>query len=365
MFARSWTVDPPLNRDPQPLSRAPRRLLRLVVIVLIAAIVLLTMAQRLATTGPWWLELSRYLPYPALLLPAVVALMVSCWLGRWFRLASAAALALVATVTMGFEWHPAGGGTERIRVMTYNVKAYKAAKRSDGLAELAREVARWHPDILIMQDAGGLLPGVRSDPSDVRGPIFGLPQVYGAGQYVMASRFPLRDCAPGSMGLHGESHFFLHCAVDVDGVELNLVSIHLESPREGLNAARHEGLGGVAEWRRNYEERLAQARALALELKGRRRPLIVAGDFNAPEPSPVVQTLLAIGLRDAFSSAGRGYGYSYGHALRLGFSFLRIDHMLVSPELGVADCVVGESQGSDHRPVIADLRLRPSPLVPP
>ena len=61
------------------------------------------------------------------------------------------------------------------------------------------------------------------------------------------------------------------------------------------------------------------------------------------------------GFRDAFSSAGWGYGFTHGHSLRPHFSTTRIDHILVSHELGVADCFVGGKEGSDHRPVIADL----------
>jgi vancomycin resistance protein VanJ len=100
-----------------------------------------------------------------------------------------------------------------------------------------------------------------------------------------------------------------------------------------------------------------QARSLAFALAGNPRPLILAGDLNAPESSPVLGTLKAIGLRDAFSAAGIGYGYTHGHSLRPGFSFLRIDHVLVSAGIGVADCFVGGSEASEHRPVIADLLL--------
>ena len=70
--------------------------------------------------------------------------------------------------------------------------------------------------------------------------------------------------------------------------------------------------------------------------------------------------LLLVAAAVAFSSAGFGYGYSHGHALRFGFSFLRIDHMLVSKEIGVADAFPGGWQASEHRPVIADLLLRRS-----
>jgi endonuclease/exonuclease/phosphatase (EEP) superfamily protein YafD len=67
---------------------------------------------------------------------------------------------------------------------------------------------------------------------------------------------------------------------------------------------------------------------------------------------------LKLGLRDAFSTAGLGYGYTYGHGLRLGHSFVRIDHILVSRHWDVVRSWTGGAAGSDHRPVIADLVLK-------
>ncbi len=138
-----------------------------------------------------------------------------------------------------------------------------------------------------------------------------------------------------------DNHRYLRCLVDARGVELNLVTAHFQSPRAGLNAARHEGLDGADDWQRNHANRLHQARALARDVAGSRRPLVLAGDLNAPQSSPVIGSLLATGLRDAFTSAGRGYGYSHGHSLRNGFDLLRIDHVLVSPDIGVMACFVG------------------------
>ena len=336
------------------------RLLRFGVALVVLAIVLITAAQQFGRLGPWWLELSRYLPYPAVLVPAAIVLLVSCGLGRAWVLASAAALALVLTLGMGFVWgrpDPAREGDTPVRLMTYNIKAYLAMQRRDGFAKLAAEVALQRPDILVMQDAYGAR-GAPLDLPATLGPGFALSHVYAAGQYVVASRFALRDCAQGRIDYRGEDHRYVRCVVDVNGVATTLVTAHFESPRHGLNAARREGLDGVDEWQQNYEDRLGQAKALARDLADSARPLIVAGDLNAPESSPVIRSLLAIGLRDAFSSAGRGYGYSYGQALRIGFSFLRIDHILLSPEIGVARCFAGTGEASDHRPVIADLLLR-------
>ena len=327
---------------------------------MLAGLWLLTLAQRLSPVSPWWLELTRYLPYLAFLAPAGAALLLSCRLGRRWVLASAATLVLVASLTMGLVWNRGDAGpgdAPPLRLMTYNIKAFLAAQRADGLADLAREIARHDPDIVMVQDAHGMSAAPGGGPAS-EALLFGARERHRVGQYLIASRFPLRDCARGSLAVRGDDVGYLRCVANVRGTELTVVGVHFESPRNGLNAARREGLDGVDDWRRNHAERLEQARLLARQFAGGPRPLVIAGDLNAPESSPVVRTLLATGLRDAFSAAGRGYGYSYGHALRVGFSFLRIDHILVSPEIGVADCTVGVGRASAHRPVVADLWLR-------
>jgi vancomycin resistance protein VanJ len=351
-----------LTRFHHHFSRTTARLLRLVVGAIVSALFLLTAAQQLANVGPWWLELSRYVPYPAYLLPALLALLLSFWLGRAWVAASAVTLVLVLTIMMGGVWpRPDAGGTA-VRLMTYNVKAYLAARHGGGFDRLAREVALHDPDILVMQDAHES-HGASDRSVFESGPVFDYPHVQVVDQYVVASRFPLRDCALRHIGRHSEALAYVRCVVEAKGVEIQLVTVHFESPRSGLNAARREGLEGAADWQRNFQERLGQSRALAGALAGElaadRRPLVLAGDLNAPESSSVIRTLLALGLRDAFSTAGRGYGYTYGQALKVGFSFLRIDHILVSPEIGVARCFVGNGEASEHRPVIADLLLRP------
>ena len=337
---------------------AASRWLRAAVGLALAGLALLTGAQQLVQRELWWLELSRYVPYPAVLALGVAALLASMWLGwRWVA-ASTVTLAGVAVFAMGFVWGHADRGGKPLRLMTYNIKAYNAAVRAGGFEALAREVAAQHPDVLLVQD-NQLVS--RADAARLwnNGRVFGFEHVFAVDQYLIASRYPLLDCGPRNGESTRRPYTHARCRIDVDGVLLNLVTTHFESPRVGLNAARREGFDGLDDWRRNVDERLAQARTLAIDLAGVARPLVVAGDLNAPETSPVIGTLLRSGLRDAFSSAGRGYGYSYGHALRVGVSFLRIDHVLVSPEIGVATSFVGASEASDHRPVIADLLLPP------
>ena len=343
------------------LRRAGIWAARVFVLLTVTSLVGLTMGQRIAGDGWWWFELSRYLPYYWIALPCLTALVLAFVLGRAWVALGVANLLLLAFVTTGFTWHAGAAipdGAQRIRLMSYNIKAAQAMQRPGGVAALETEVRRHAPDIVVMQDAHGLRVE-RGAPAQVDGgALFGLPYVHALGQYIVASRYPLRACTPGQIGFRNESHRYLRCDVDIEGHALTVVTAHFQSPRGGLSATRREGLEGADEWQQNYQDRLTQARALARSLADIPRPLVVAGDLNAPESSPVVGTLLDTGLRDAFSSAGRGWGYTYGHTLKRAVAFLRIDHILVSADIGVAATRVGDGTASDHRPVIADIILR-------
>ncbi len=323
------------------------------VFALVAAVVAVTAAQQIGSAGPWWLELSRYLPFPVLLAPALLAVLLALPLGRGWLAAALAAMLAVVVVAMGFEWHPRGSNDGAFRVVTYNAKAASALEHEGGVAALIGEVAARHPDVLVMQDAGGVRHWRAQDRQAL---LAGLPHVDAEGQYIVASRWPLR-CAAAQADSGAGPLAYARCAVERESGAFDLITVHFESPRSGLLAARREGLEGRDSWWRNHEIRLAQSRALARAIGAPLRPLVVAGDLNAPDSSAVIGSLRATGLRDAFASAGRGWGYTYGHALRPAFSFLRIDHVLVSAEFDVVDAFAGGAEASDHRPVIADVRL--------
>ena len=334
-----------------------RALARLVVAGVLLPAVLLAAAYSIEPLTTWWLELLQYVPYPAYLLPALFAVACSLWLGWWWRVAAFVGAGLVVFVIMGWVWGRPDEGALPLRFMTYNIKAYLADHRPGGFERLAQEMAAHDPDILVMQDAAEFM-ALRAQWSDTVKAVFADRQVYSHGQYIVVSRYPLRNCGPHDMSFRGRRADYVQCVVTVSGIDIDLYTAHLLSPRRGLNATRYEAVDGIDDWQQNFSDRLTQARRLAADAAGRARPLIVAGDLNAAETSPVIRTLLAQGLRDAFSSAGRGYGYTHGHALKLGFSFLRIDHILVSREIGVAATTVGGSEASEHRPVIADLLLQ-------
>jgi endonuclease/exonuclease/phosphatase (EEP) superfamily protein YafD len=304
-------------------------------------------------------------PYPLYIGPAALALLVSLRLGWTWALLSLGALVLLGTVVMGLPMSqepvllPSDTAkTPVVRLMTYNIKSYRANTNDEGYTLLAEEIAQHEPDVLVMQDARDL--PLRGLPPEMKAVLKEHKHQYGFGQYMVVSRHPLRGCAPGDISFRSRKSTYVHCVLQVNGSEADLVVAHFITPREGLNAARNEQLAGIDDWKQNFADRMEQSTRLAADLVRVDRPVIVAGDLNAPEHSPVVRQLLDTGLRDAFSTAGEGYGYSVGHALRPHVSLLRIDHILVTPLIGVARCVTGGKEASEHRPVIADLVLPPA-----
>ncbi|MFT3666222.1 endonuclease/exonuclease/phosphatase family protein [Piscinibacter sp.] len=338
------------------MIRPAARTARLLAAPCLLAVLLLWAAFAFGTESTWWIELLRYLPYPIFLAPALLALLLS-WRSGWrWRVASLAALALVLVGVMDLQLNrgDAAGGAP-LRVMSFNAKAYQAGNTADGFGRIAWEIALHDADVIALQDAN-----FADTPEGLPAPIktaLGDRQVHVSGQYLVASRHPMRDCRAGDISFPGEGHHYVVCTITAHGVEFDLATAHLLSPREGLNATRRERLGGLGEWRENFEMRMIQSRRLAQDLAAAARPLVLAGDLNAPDASPVIARLREAGLRDSFAAAGLGWGYSYGHALRTRFSFLRIDHVMVSAPIGVKDSFVGSAEASAHRPVIADLWL--------
>lgn len=321
---------------------------------LLASLALL-LALRAGGSTMWGIELARYVPYPVYLVPTLIATAFAWRLGWAWRLAALSSVALVVTQVMGLVLGRADAGSGQFRLMTYNVKAYLAVQRDGGLARLAWEIRLHDPDVIVMQDAS-VFELANESAAALRAALAG-HKVFEYGQYIVASRFAIVGCGPGDISFRAEKHTFVRCTLDIRGTRVQLFTAHFVTPRGGLNATRREWHQGLDEWQQNFADRMVQAEALAAVVARAPRPLIVAGDLNAPQHSPVVRQLLAMGLRDAFGAAGLGYGYSYGHSLRPGIDLLRIDHILISHDLGVRDAFVGGKDASEHRPVVADLLL--------
>lgn len=306
-----------------------------------------------AALGPerwWWAGVHMFLPQILWAAPGVVIVPLALWRARRWVWLPAAAVLWVAGPLMGFCWNTtraAPAGTA-LRVMTYNVQLWQRAD----VPAIISEIRNAAPDILCLQDARGASRGQVS--VFLKG-----WHVASAGQYVIASKFPFVDSTVGDISYRGEAHSYLRARVDVAGEVVTVVNAHFVTPRDALTVVRTDQFSrvGVQIIRSNLSDRITQARALADDVRHVAGPLIVAGDLNAPPPALASRALADIGLVDAFATSGRGYGYTFGHTLLVGQSFLRIDRILVSRDVFLVRTTVGGADGADHRPVIADIVL--------
>jgi endonuclease/exonuclease/phosphatase (EEP) superfamily protein YafD len=156
---------------------------------------------------------------------------------------------------------------------------------------------------------------------------------YGIG---VLSRWPLEPV--GLLDLANDGLPSIAGTVSIDGQRIRFLGVHTRWPV----------VAELAELRD-----LALVRAAAIARAGA-DPVVLGGDLNLTPYAPAYGRLLAeSGLVDVMQ--GRGWQPTWN----AGFwpLALRIDHLLVSPGVCVEHAEVGPTIGSDHRPVIARLRL--------
>jgi endonuclease/exonuclease/phosphatase family metal-dependent hydrolase len=158
-----------------------------------------------------------------------------------------------------------------------------------------------------------------------------------------------RDGAAGT-GLYSR-HRVDRVANDVEGRHENptgLVAVDGAPPVEitVVHPAPPVGAAGRADWRRTFETLPRPARDGAVR--------VLIGDFNATVDQPTMRDLLADGYVDAAGAVGDGWVITWQSGLA---PPLAIDHVLVDRSTAVDDVSVAAIPGSDHRAVVADLRL--------
>jgi endonuclease/exonuclease/phosphatase (EEP) superfamily protein YafD len=135
----------------------------------------------------------------------------------------------------------------------------------------------------------------------------------------------------------------LNCVLDIPLGEVALRLFCLHSPRPLAEAPSLYR----AFWRET-EPMLAE----------QREPLVVIGDFNATQHSQVYKRLTSGRLRSAHEDRGRGYATTWPNRYNP-LPPIRIDHALLSPQVECVSIVEGLGKGSDHKPLVLDVRVHP------
>lgn len=159
------------------------------------------------------------------------------------------------------------------------------------------------------------------------------------------SRFPFEETTPDGVDyrLGDEGLRLQRVVIGFEGRQLAVYNIHMISP----------GRPGALVWGQR------QTAELIATLDSEPLPYILAGDFNATPHTANLDRLRDSGLAEAHDLAGRGRGTTWPArtALRRLPGF-RIDHIFLSPDLTATHAAVGDYDGSDHRPIFADVGWR-------
>jgi len=243
--------------------------------------------------------------------------------------AVAAGLAVVVWLgTFGQLWLPGkGGGDKHLRVVTHNVGVNNPDP--EGTVAVLLEA---DPDLVALQE---LSTEAHSRYSALLAPRY--PHVVSRGTVALWSKHPLSDSSSVDIGLGWTRA--LRTEVQAPGGTVAVYVVHLASVRVDSD--------GFSSEQRDHTI-VDLGRYLGQESQPR---VVLMGDLNGTAYDRSLAPLTA-GLQSAHAAAGWGFGFTWP----TGFPLARIDHILIK---GVAatDAQVMARTGSDHRPVLADLRM--------
>jgi vancomycin resistance protein VanJ len=309
----------------------------------------------------WWVTgVGLYAPRYvfAAPLPVVVLALAATPSKRRLLWTQAASLVLLLFPLMGFvvpRPHFARRDPPTMRVLSYNI-----AGAMGGVENVLREIDRFSPDVVILQEVGSadaINAFLEARYASVRI----------TGQFLIATRYPVvSSFEPEPFLFRGQRHSprFFKQVLDTPLGRIAVYDVHPVSPREGFYALFSRGMKGEVlsgrlftspqseRFMENARLRAGEVQALAEALAGEAGPVLIAGDTNLPGLSPILNANLSR-YQDGFVQAGAGFGYTY--PTNHGIPWMRIDRVLAGPELRFVGFQSGSSLASDHLCVIADV----------
>ncbi|MCE9558524.1 MAG: endonuclease/exonuclease/phosphatase family protein [Armatimonadetes bacterium] len=157
------------------------------------------------------------------------------------------------------------------------------------------------------------------------------------------SRYPVSNTSAVDLN-KGIFHALLSTVVDVQGRKVRAIAIHWSAPQSA------EGWNPVNQAAINKVEELAKTLNVLSESE---LPTVFGGDLNTPPRHHAISTLQAQ-YESCFLARGSGLGWTYPNRLPI----IQVDHLFVNAGLQTLDAYVSPKVGSDHRGLVAELRIR-------
>ncbi len=309
----------------------------------------------------WWVSaIFLYLPRLPYLIPAMILAGFSLFFCRKWAILNLATLGIILFPLMGFSIptekyfsEPIEGN--KLRIVSCNVQRYQPR-----FSEVLQEIAWAKPDIVALQEAPDKPPMVDQYFRDWYTVEFD--------EYWVGSKYPLKlvtTCKTAAF----DRISAIAVEVSLPEEKIMLFNVHQTTARVGMTELNVGSLlsGEGQSFLENYIYlRSDEAMATREFIQGLKpdAPRIILGDFNAPSNSSVYQNAWG-DLQNSFNIAGWGYGYTSPvkkHRLWLDHTpWLKIDHILAGNRWGINEASVGNTNGSDHHFVSAELVLKKRP----
>ncbi|MCG9894633.1 MAG: endonuclease/exonuclease/phosphatase family protein [Fimbriimonadaceae bacterium] len=282
--------------------------------------------------------------------PALLTLpLAACVTALVFRRFGLATLNLAAVpalaLLMGWYRLPAAGaqGSEAaLRVMTYNILSCRMGDCRD----VAAEIRRSSPDVVLLQEAGG--PEIQRRLTEA------LPEYrfLGHNLRLVLTRLPVREYSVEILAPR-DYHGYTQAVLETRGGPVRFVSLHQPSYR--LKDVWLKSPGSVLKQPvRVARHQMKLIRELTRRFPGNDSvPTVIGGDFNSPPAGPQYQAMKER-YQDAFRTAGSGWEATYPSQSPI----LALDRIWVDRRWRVLSAKIPDSRASDHRPVVADLAPR-------
>lgn len=240
----------------------------------------------------------------------------------------------------------------RLRFMTYNVHSCRGMDGKVSPARIARVIAQSDPDIVALQeldvgrkrtdaiDQARLVADILAMEMQFHPAISVQEEQYGD---AILSRLPMTRVKAAPLPRLGDSEprGAVWVAVDLDGIELQIINTHL-SLRPAERRLQIDTLLG-ADW-------LAAATS--------RGPVVFCGDLNA-SPRSYVYRALGQSLRDVQRAVP---GWRPRSTWFGAHPTLRLDHIFVAPQIDVIGVEIADTglarMASDHLPLVSEICLR-------
>ncbi|AGZ45619.1 endonuclease/exonuclease/phosphatase family protein [Actinoplanes friuliensis] len=318
----------------------PVRVRRVVWLVLLWLLVLPGTVWAVLRLGGWeqgaLVQLFAFTPYVAAwsVMPVLAALVTRRWLAAAVATVTVALFAVMVLPRAFPDNNRGPQGGVALHVMTSNMLFGNADP-----AELVRLVRENDVAVLALQEFS---PNAQTQLAAAGLgellPYSSLGAEYGAGGSGLYSRFPITE--PG-VRQNGGGFRQAYGTIQPPGASAVVVeSAHPLAPYsiEILNQWRND-LG---------EEPRADPKGV---------PRILLGDFNSTLDHAPLRDLISSGYRDAADAAGQGLIGTWGPYDGDPLPPVTIDHVLADKRLGVGAVSVHTIPGSDHRAIVAGLRL--------